>query len=59
MNIKDIKQNELQEIIDFYYHIKDFGHIFYDDPKVLDKPFSKIMEGIDEIKKIIDDNYYI
>ena len=59
MNIKDIKQNELQEIIDFYYHIEDFGHIFYDDPKVLDKPFSKIMEGIDEIKKIIDDNYYI
>ena len=59
MDIKELKKEEIQEIIDFYYHIQDFGHILYDDPKALDKPFSKIMEGIDEIKKIIDDNYHI
>ena len=59
MDIKEIKKEELQEIIDFYQHIEDFGHIFYDNPQILDAPFSKIMEGINEIRKIIDDNYHI
>lgn len=49
----------MNEIIDFYYLIEDYGHIFHDEPKLLDSPFSKIMEGINEVKKIIDDNFYI
>lgn len=56
-DIKEHKKTELQEIIDFYYFIEEYGHIFYDDPKILDEPFKKIIEGIEEIKQIIDNNY--
>jgi len=56
-NIKDIKSTEMQEIIDFYYLIEEYGHIFHEDPEVLDGPFKKILEGIEEIKTIMDDNY--
>ena len=56
-DIKEIKKEELQEIIDFYYSIEEYGHIFYDDKSILDAPFKKIIDGINEIRKIIDDNY--
>lgn len=56
-NIKEIKKLEMQEIIDFYYFIEEYGYIFYDDPKILDEPFRKMMEGIEEITNIVDDNY--
>ncbi len=56
-DIAEIKKQEMGEIIDFYYFINDYGHIFYDDSKVLDSSFKKIIEGIEEIKKIIDDSY--
>lgn len=59
MDIKKIKPDEMEEIIDFYYHIEDFGHIFHLDPKLLDEPFRKIIEGIDEIKKMINESYDI
>ena len=55
--MSDIKELKKLEIIDFFYFIQDYGHIFYDDPSVLDKPFIKIMEGIDEIRQIVDNNY--
>lgn len=57
MNINEIKNTELNEMTDFINFIGDYGHIFYDDPKVLDEPFKKILEGIDEIKSIIAENY--
>ena len=56
-DIKEIKKIEMSEIIDFYYFIEEYGHIFYDDPKILDEPFRKIMEGINEIQDIVDNNY--
>ena len=56
-NIKEIKSAEMQEIIDFYYSIEEYGHIFHLDPKLLDEPFKKIMEGIIEIGKMMDDSY--
>lgn len=56
-DIKEIKKAEMVEIIDFYYFIEDYGHIFYDDPKILDKPFKKIMDGINEIYDISEKNY--
>jgi len=56
-DINEIKKQEMGEIIDFYYFIQDYGHIFYDDPRILDAYFKKIIEGITEIRKIIDDNY--
>lgn len=51
-NIKDIRKVEMQEIIDFYYHIQDYGHIFYGDNSELEPAFKKIMEGIEEVRKI-------
>jgi len=56
-DIAKIKSNEMEEIIDFFHFIEDYGHIFYDDPKILDEPFKKIMDGIEEIRNIVDDNY--
>ena len=56
-DIKELKKLEMEEIIDFFNFIQDYGHIFYDDPSVLDEPFVKIMEGIDEIRQIVDNNY--
>jgi hypothetical protein len=56
-DIKELKKEEMQDIIDFWYHIQDYGHIFYDDPSILDAPFKKIIEGMDEITDIIDKNY--
>lgn len=56
-DINQIKKEEITEIIDFYYFIQDYGHIFYDDPKILDEPFKKIIDGMDEIYKIVDKNY--
>ena len=56
-NIYEIKIQEMGEIIDFYEFISEYGHIFYDDPKILDEPFKKIMEGIEEVRNIVDSNY--
>jgi hypothetical protein len=51
-NIKDIRKVEMQEIIDFYYHIEEYGHIFYGNNSELEPAFKKIMEGIEEVRKI-------
>jgi hypothetical protein len=56
-DIKELKKIEMSEISDFYYAIEDYGHIFYDDPKILDEPFQKIMTGIQEIYQIMENNY--
>lgn len=56
-DIKKLKSHEMQEIIDFYYHIEDYGHIFHKDPKELNSPFIKILEGIQEVKKLMDESY--
>jgi len=53
MNIEKVKATELQEVRDFLDFINDFGHVFYLEEELLDKPFSKILEGIEEIKEII------
>ena len=57
MDIKQLKPQEMTEIIDFWQHIEDYGHIFHIDPKLLDEPFKKIIEGISEIRKMMDDSY--
>ncbi len=57
MDIKEIKSNEMQEIIDFYYHIEDYGHIFHLHHKELDQPFKKILEDISKIRKMMNDSY--
>jgi hypothetical protein len=57
--IKELKKNEMQDIIDFYHFIEDYGHIFYDDPKVLDEPFKQILDGIEKVKQIVNENYEV
>lgn len=59
MDINEIKKEEMQEIIEFYYHIKDYGHIFHLDSELLKEPFRKIIEGIEEIKEMIDKSFNI
>lgn len=56
-DIKELRPQEMAEIINFYYFIQDYGHIFYGDNNELEKPFKKILEGIEEVKTIVD-NYY-
>lgn len=59
MNIKELKPREMEEIIDFFYHIEDYGYMFYLEPERLDEPFGKIMEGIAEIRQLMEDSYGI
>ena len=56
-DIKEIKKAEMSEIIDFYYKIEEYGHIFHLDPKLLDEPFKKIIEGIEEIQQLMNDSF--
>jgi hypothetical protein len=56
-DIFKIKNTEMVEVIDFYYFIEEYGHIFYDDPSILDEHFKKILEGMESIRDIVDDNY--
>ena len=59
MDIKELKSEEMQDIIDFYYHVEDYGHVFHLGPKLLDELFKKIVDGISEIRKLMDDSYGI
>jgi hypothetical protein len=54
-HINDLRKEEMEEIIDFYNHIQEYGNIFYGDNSELEPGFEKIMGGIEEIKKIIED----
>lgn len=56
-HIKELRKEEMQEIIDFYHDIEEYGHIFYGDNSELSSGFDKIMEGIEEIRKINKDYY--
>ena len=51
-HIKELRKEEMQEIIDFWYSIEEYGHIFYGDNLELEPAFKKIMEGIEEIRQI-------
>lgn len=57
MNINEIKKEEVQTVINFLQHLEDYGHIYYYPDKWLDEPFRKILEGISEIKKLMDDSW--
>ena len=50
-DIKEIKKAEMSEIIDFYYKMEEYGHIFHLDPKLLDEPFKKIIEGMEAVER--------
>jgi hypothetical protein len=56
-DIKVLKKEEMQEILDFYYGIEEYGHIYHYPPEKLDEPFKKILEGIAEVQKLMDDSW--
>ena len=53
-DINQLRKEEMEEIIDFYNFIAEFGHIFYGDNSELEEPFKKITEGIEQVKEIIE-----
>lgn len=57
MNIGDIKKEEMQEIIDFYYHIEEYGYIYHYPVEKLDEPFKKILEGINEVRHLMNESW--
>jgi hypothetical protein len=57
MDIKEIKKQEVEEIIGFYSHLQDYGHVYHYEPEKLNEPFKKIMDGISEVRKLMDDSY--
>ena len=57
MDIKNIKTNEIQEIYDFLEGLQDYGHIYHLPPDRLDEPFNKILEGIAEIQKLMNESW--
>lgn len=58
-DIAKIKEYELEEILDFYNGVKEYGHIYYFPDKNLDEPFNKIMEGIQEVQQMMKDSFEI
>ena len=57
MDIKEIKPTEIQEIYDFLEGLQDYGHIYHLPPERLDEPFNKILEGIAEIQKLMNESW--
>ena len=42
---------------DFLEGLQDYGHIYHYPPEKLDEPFKKIMEGIEEIQRLMKDSF--
>ena len=57
MDIKKIKRFEMEEIQDFCNSIEEYGHIYHYPAERLDEPFNKIMEGIEEVQKLMRDSF--
>ena len=57
MDIKKIKEEEVNKMYDFLAGLQDYGHIYYYPPEKLDEPFKKIMEGIEEIQQLMEDSF--
>jgi len=56
-NIKDIKRYEIEEMYDFLRFIEDYGHVYHYPNDRLDAPFKKIMEGMEEVRVLMDDSW--
>ncbi len=57
MDIKQIKQTEIQEIWDFLLGLEEYGHIYHYPPEKLNEPFKKILEGIEEVQKLMKESW--
>jgi hypothetical protein len=57
MDIAKIKTEEMDDIQHFCNTIRDYGHIYHYPKERLDAPFKKIMEGIEEVNKLMTDSF--
>ena len=57
MDIKEIKKYEISEIYDFLEGLQEYGHIYHYLPERLDEPFNKILEGIEEVHRLMKDSF--
>lgn len=57
MDIKEIKNQEIEEVQDFLDLVDNYGHIYHYPPEKLDEPFRKIIEGINEVRKLMEDSF--
>mgnify|MGYP000963190906 CR=1 FL=1 len=55
-DIKEIKKAEMSEIIDFYYKIEEYGHIFHLDPKSATKGCKNAQTIINNLEKDLDNS---
>lgn len=57
MDIAKIKAEEMDDIQDFCNGIQEYGHIYHYPKEMLDEPFKKIMEGINEVNQLMKDSF--
>lgn len=57
MDIAKLKSTEIIEIYDFLDGLREYGHIYHYPPEMLDAPFKKILEGINEIQQLMKDSF--
>ena len=51
-DINELRKEEMEEIIDFYNFIAEFGHIFYGDNSELEEPFKKITDPVLDLREL-------
>ena len=56
MDIKKIKEQEIDDIYDFLEVLEEYGHVYNYPPEKLDEPFKKILESIQEIYELLKDS---
>lgn len=56
MDIKKIKEQEIDDIYDFLEVLEEYGHVYHFPLEKLDEPFKKILESIKEIYELLKDS---
>jgi hypothetical protein len=60
MKIFTDNQETFQEILDFYYFMEEYEHVFHGHRQYeLCEELKRIKESIDKIRDIMDENYSI
>ena len=57
MGIRKYKGDEMVEIEEFVRRLDEYEYMFVGDPDLLVEPFSKILEGIEQIDALLDDSW--
>lgn len=57
MDVFKLRGQEMMDIIDFYYFIEDYGHIFMGENEELEQGFKEINSGIEKIYELVKNHY--